>query len=55
MRPEALKQMLKTNPHSPAIARVIMPLSNMKEFYEAFNVKEGNAMYHPDKERAEIW
>lgn len=55
MRPEALKQMLKTNPHSPAIARVIMPLSNMKEFYEAFNVKEGNTMYHPEKERAEIW
>jgi len=54
-RPEALKEQIKTNPHSPGQYRVIGPLSNLKEFYEAFNVKEGDAMYRPDSERAEIW
>ena len=55
MRPEYLKELLKTNPHSPTTARVMVPLSNMKEFYEAFQVKPGNAMYRPESERAEIW
>lgn len=55
MRPEFLKQMVKTNPHSPGRFRVLGPLSNMKEFYAAFGVKPGDAMYRPDNERAEIW
>ncbi len=55
MRPEYLKQLLKTNPHSPNVARVMAPLSNMKEFYMAFNVKEGNAMFRAEKDRPEIW
>jgi len=54
-RDEALKQLIATNPHSPGNFRVLGPLSNMKEFYEAFNVKEGNKMYRPDNKRAEIW
>jgi putative endopeptidase len=54
-RPEALKQMIATNPHSPGNFRVLGPLSNMKEFYEAFNVKETNKMYRPDDKRAEVW
>jgi putative endopeptidase len=55
MRPEQLKKMVKTNPHSPAMARVFGPLSNMKEFYEAFGVKEGDKMYRKAEDRAEIW
>jgi putative endopeptidase len=55
MRPEFMKQMVKTNPHSPGRFRVLGPLSNMKEFYAAFNVKPGDAMYRNDNERAEIW
>lgn len=55
MRPEAMKQMVKTNPHSPGRFRVLGPLSNMKEFYDAFGVKPGDPMYRPDNERAEIW
>jgi putative endopeptidase len=55
MRPEYLKQLIKTNPHAPNIARVMAPLSNMKEFYQAFNVKEGNAMFRAAKDRPEIW
>jgi putative endopeptidase len=54
-RPEALKQMIATNPHSPGNFRVLGPLSNMKEFYEAFKVKETNKMFRPDGKRAEVW
>jgi putative endopeptidase len=55
MRPEYLKQLLKTNPHSPNIARVMAPLANMQEFYAAFNVKEGNGMFRAEKDRPVIW
>ena len=54
-RPEALKQLIATNPHSPGNFRANGPTSNMKEFYEAFGVKETNKMYRPDDKRAEIW
>lgn len=53
MRDEYMKQYLKTNPHAPYDTRVNGPLSNMKEFYEAFGVKEGDKLYR--KDRAEIW
>jgi len=54
-RPEALKQMIATNPHSPGNFRANGPMTNMKEFYEAFGVKEGNKMYRPADKRAEVW
>ncbi len=54
-RPEYLKNMLQTNVHSPGNFRAMNAPSNMKEFYEAFGVKEGDKMYRPDAERAEIW
>jgi len=55
MRPEYLKNMVQTNPHSPGNFRGNGPLSNMQEFYDAFGVKEGDKMYRPKIERAEIW
>lgn len=55
MRPEFLKNMVQTNPHSPGVFRGNGPLSNMQEFYDAFNIKEGDKMYRPKSERAEIW
>jgi putative endopeptidase len=54
-RPEYLKQMVTTNPHSPGNFRANGPLTNMKEFYEAFDVKEGYKMYKPAEQRAEVW
>ena len=54
-RPEALKQLIATNPHSPGNFRANGPMSNMKEFYEAFGVKETNKMYRPADKRAEVW
>jgi putative endopeptidase len=41
--------------HSPAKYRVIGPVSNVPEFYEAFGVKEGDKMYRPDSLRLVIW
>ena len=55
MRPEFLKNMVQTNPHSPGNFRVNGPPSNMQEFYDAFGVKEGDKMYRPKVERADIW
>ncbi len=53
--PEFLSQQVLTNPHSPGNFRVLGPLSNMKEFYDAYDVKEGNKMYRKPEDRAVIW
>lgn len=44
-----------TDPHSPAEWRTNGPLSNMPEFYEAFNIKPGDKMYRADSIRAKVW
>ncbi|MGZ3865424.1 MAG: M13 family metallopeptidase [Bacteroidia bacterium] len=55
MRPEYLKQMIATNPHSPGNFRANAPLTNLKAFYDAFGVTEKNKMYKPADKRAEVW
>jgi putative endopeptidase len=55
IRPEMAAQRLITDPHSPAKYRVNGPLSNLLEFYSAFGLKEGDALYRPDSTRAKIW
>lgn len=55
MRDASLKNMVITNPHSPSKYRVIGPLSNMKEFYEAWNTKKGDKMFIEENKRALIW
>ncbi len=55
MRDAYLKQMIATNPHSPGNFRAVGPLSNMPEFYEAFDVKEGDGMFIPVAKRVNIW
>ncbi len=54
-RPEAIANQVKSNEHSPAKFRVNGPLSDMPEFYEAFNIKQGDAMWLPDSLRVKIW
>lgn len=54
-RPEAIATQVKSNEHSPAKWRVLGPLSNMPEFYKAFNVTPGDKMYRPENERVKIW
>jgi len=55
MRDEELKTRINTDPHSPGQYRANGPISNMPEFYAAFNVNEGDAMYRADSIRVKIW
>ncbi|MGE9616888.1 MAG: M13 family metallopeptidase [Solitalea-like symbiont of Acarus siro] len=54
-RDEYMKLRLNIDPHSPEIFRVNIPLSNMEEFYKAFNVKKDNALYRPKDKIATLW
>ncbi|MFY8328722.1 M13 family metallopeptidase [Pseudoalteromonas sp. ZZD1] len=54
-RDEELRNRLMTDPHSPSHYRVIGILSNMPEFYQAFDVKEGDKMYIKPEDRVKIW
>ncbi|MAU16161.1 MAG: peptidase M13 [Muricauda sp.] len=54
-RDEFMRNYVNTNPHSPAIWRVNGPLMNFTPFYEAFDVKPGEANYKPEEERIKIW
>lgn len=55
IREAELKRRLKVDVHSPGKFRTLGPLSNMPEFYKAFEVSKGQAMYRSDAERVEIW
>ena len=55
MRPDALRQQLMTNPHSPGNVRAFAPLRNIDAWYSAFDVKEGDAEYVKPEERVRIW
>ncbi len=54
-RDEALRRQLVTGPHSPGKYRVLGILSNMPEFYEAFDVQPGDPMYREGDIRVRIW
>ncbi len=54
-RDAALRQRLMTDPHSPAIYRVLGVVANMPEFYAAFGVKPGDALFVEDAKRVKIW
>ena len=54
-RDEALRQRLLTDSHSPPRYRVLGALSNMPEFYAAFDVKPGDPMYRDENKRVKIW
>lgn len=54
-RDEALAQQILTDVHSPEFLRVNGPLSNLPDFYKAFNVKEGQPMFRPENKRVKIW
>ena len=55
MRPEALRLMVRTNPHSPARFRVLGPLYNMPEFFKAFDVSPEDAKGRLNPKPVSIW
>jgi len=54
-QPEQLKVLLRTDEHAPPRYRVLVPLSNMPAFLNAFGVKKGDAMYRAPADCAEVW
>lgn len=55
MTAEQVRISIKTDPHALGMFRAVGPLSNMPAFYEAFDVKEGDAMYRDEESRVKIW
>lgn len=54
-RDAELQRRILTDPHSPPRFRTNGVVPNMPEFHQAFDVKEGDAMYLPENERVKIW
>ena len=54
-RDEAIKNQVKTDPHSPGMYRAYVPLQNVDAFYEAFDIKKGDKMYIDPEKRVKIW
>ncbi|KAF2331988.1 M13 family metallopeptidase [Flavobacterium daemonense] len=55
MKDEFLRLWVNNNPHSTPNWRVNGTLMNTTPFYNAFNVKPGDKMYLPEKDRITIW
>jgi putative endopeptidase len=54
-REEVLRTRLLSDVHAPAKWRVLGPMSNIPEFYEAFGVKPGQPMWRAPGDRVRIW
>ena len=52
---KSMRNRVATDSHSPGEFRALGSLSNMNEFYEAFDVNEGDAMYIAPEKRVKIW
>lgn len=55
VRDESLQTSVKTDVHSPNYWRVNGPVTNVDEFYSAFNIKRGDKMFVPEDKRVRIW
>ncbi len=54
-REENYRNRLRTDSHSPEEYRVNGVVRNLDEWYEAFGVKPGDALYLPPEQRVRIW
>jgi putative endopeptidase len=54
-RDDELRRRLLTDPHSPSEYRTNIIMSNLPEFYRAFDVKPGDKMYRAPADRVKIW
>ncbi len=54
-RDEALANQVMTDVHAPGFLRVNAPFSDVDEFYTAFNIRKGDAMWIDPDKRVKIW
>jgi putative endopeptidase len=54
-RDEAIKNQVKTDPHSPGMYRAYVPLQNVDTFYQAFGIQANDGMYIAPEKRVKIW
>ena len=55
VRPEELRRRIATDPHSPEEFRCNQIVRNLNEFYEAFDVREGDKLFLEPNKRVRIW
>ena len=55
MRPEAMRERLATDPHSPDEIRCNQTARNIDAFHEAFGTQPGDAMWLAPDQRVRIW
>ncbi len=51
----SLRTLVQTNPHAPAQWRINGPMSNLKEFHEAWGCQPGDALVPPTAQQTRIW
>jgi putative endopeptidase len=54
-RPDAVKQQVASDPHTPSRFRTIGPVRDVDAWYAAFGVKPGDAFYVAPADRPRIW
>ncbi len=54
-RPDAVRQQIASDPHSPDHYRAITPERNIDLWYEAFDVQPGQALFIAPPDRVRIW
>jgi putative endopeptidase len=52
---ERLRRSLLSDVHAPAKWRVLGPLANIPEFYQAFGVQTNQPMWRRPEQRVQIW
>jgi putative endopeptidase len=55
VRAEELRRRIATDPHSPYEFRCNAIVRNINDFYEAFELSEGDKLWLAAEERVEIW
>ena len=54
-RDESLRNLVMSNPHSPAHFRIHGVVRNVDAWYQAFDVKPGDKLYLAPDQRVRIW
>ena len=54
-REAALRQLVKTDPHSPQRLRVNAALPHIDAWYKAFNITSKDKLFVPKKHRVDVW